>query len=932
MSPNLLFRDDIFISYSRADGGHYAAGLADKLTEKKYSCFIDKLGTEPDKDLPESLKKKIRNCTLFVLIGTERGTASEFVGKEIAEFKKTKRTIVPIDFDGAVGRARWYDLIPGLAAEPEENPNSLKIGEPSPNVISRIEKSFNYTRRNQRMLRILLITSALFLALLAASAVAAYVAKRKISEVKEMTAIAEEQMARNRHMLYASNIKLAQQAYETGNLPLGQQLLNSYLPQQQSSVKEEDLRGFEFYYLWRLYHSELATLKDNSFLAFSPDSKTLLTTNKDKRLKWWDVSSGQETTSQNHKALPESGDAIEMAYSPDGQTIALAADGGSVLLFDGTLQNKKGEIKLREFANPACEPVLVDSVNQMALSPDGKILAIDHGTNISLWDTSLGRRKRESICTFVPASHSYPALAFSPNGRILAVNRLNVMLVDTITGNTMELPDTHEGRVTAVAISPDGKTIATGSEDNTAKMWSAASRVELATLKGHKDFVYAVAFSPDGKVIATGSGDKTVKLWEVASRRELTTLKGHTAAVTSVAFSPDGKVIATASENELKLWSTSLTERAPFRELKEQYARVFFSNEGQNLAVISSELKLLDTKTLTEKAFKLSHTDSFNSLAISRDGRFVATGGEAVIVTEGEGMTAKLWDISSQSVATLPHSAAVKIVDFSPDSKILATGNADSTVKLWDTGTHHEIATFKHDRAINLLHFSPDSRTLATVSGDATIKLWSVETRREIATLGDAGKVVSIILSPDGRILATVSESNNLDELSMSLKLWDISSQQEIASFACNDCRDDLQFAQGGISSLMAFSPDGQTIAVAGENSLKLWSISGRREAAKLSGHDMRVNAVAFSPDGKTISTGSSDKTVKLWDVASHQEMVTLRHEDSPVESEASRGQQDVVLHVGFSPDGKTLVSNSVNGIWRLWYAASGEEVVAQSK
>src|ERR671939_252989 len=103
MFSNFLTRDDIFISYSRRDGGAYAPRLADRLTGKKFSCFIDKLGTEPNEDLPPSLRRTIRNCTLFVLVGTERGAASEFVGKEIEEFKKTGRTILPIDFGGAVG-------------------------------------------------------------------------------------------------------------------------------------------------------------------------------------------------------------------------------------------------------------------------------------------------------------------------------------------------------------------------------------------------------------------------------------------------------------------------------------------------------------------------------------------------------------------------------------------------------------------------------------------------------------------------------------------------------------------------------------------------------------------------------------------------------------------------------------------------------------
>lgn len=201
MWPNLLFRDDIFISYSRADGAHYATGLADRLTEKNYSCFIDKLGTEPDKDLPKSLMKKISNCSLFVVIGTERGAVSEFVAKEIVEFKKTGRTIVPIDFGGAVARAHWYSLIPGLAAEPEEDATALKTGNPAPNVISRIEKSFNYTRRNQRMRRILLTTTALFLVLVTGSAVAAYIANKKINEVKKFTAIADQLVAQPAHSL-----------------------------------------------------------------------------------------------------------------------------------------------------------------------------------------------------------------------------------------------------------------------------------------------------------------------------------------------------------------------------------------------------------------------------------------------------------------------------------------------------------------------------------------------------------------------------------------------------------------------------------------------------------------------------------------------------------------------------------------------------------
>ena len=106
-----LFGDDVFISYSRRDSTNYALGLANELTTQKLSCYVDQWGTPPGEDLPESLKTALRRSTLLVIVGTERAAASEAVSKEVTEFVKTERTMIPVSFEGSLEKARWFPLI-----------------------------------------------------------------------------------------------------------------------------------------------------------------------------------------------------------------------------------------------------------------------------------------------------------------------------------------------------------------------------------------------------------------------------------------------------------------------------------------------------------------------------------------------------------------------------------------------------------------------------------------------------------------------------------------------------------------------------------------------------------------------------------------------------------------------------------------------------
>jgi serine/threonine protein kinase len=290
----------------------------------------------------------------------------------------------------------------------------------------------------------------------------------------------------------------------------------------------------------------------------------------------------------------------------------------------------------------------------------------------------------------------------------------NPTRVATITG--------HSSSVTSVAFSPDGQTLASGSWDNTIKLWDVHSQGQIATLTGHSRWVYSVAFSPDSRTLASGSRDNTIKLWDVHSQREIPALTGHSNHVRSVAFSPDGRTLASGSYKTIKLWD--------------------MQSQGE-------------ITTLT------GHSNWVNSVAFSPDGRTLASG--------SDDNTIKLWDVQSQGqIATLTgHSRWVRSVAFSPDGRTLASGSDDNTIKLWDVRSQREIATLTgHSNHVCSVAFSPDGRTLASGSDERKIKLWDVHSQREIATLtGHSSYVLSVAFSPDGQTLASGSGDKTI-------KLW----------------------------------------------------------------------------------------------------------------------------------------------------------------
>ncbi|MEG4303636.1 nSTAND1 domain-containing NTPase, partial [Microcoleus sp. D3_18a_C4] len=308
------------------------------------------------------------------------------------------------------------------------------------------------------------------------------------------------------------------------------------------------------------------------------------------------------------------------------------------------------------------------------------------------------------------------------------------------------------------------------------------------------------------------------------------------------------------------------------------------------------ELSLLNTVSQAAAPNTLGgHANWVWAVSFSPDGKLLATG--------SADRTVKLWDTTTgKQINTLTgHTNEVFAVSFSPDGKLLATGSADNTVKLWDTTTGKEINTLTgHTHWVWGVSFSPDGKRLATGSRDKTVKLWDTTTHKQIKTLtGHTDVVRAVSFSPNGKRLATGSADKTV-------KLWDTTTGQEIKTLTGHT---DVVWA-------VSFSPNGKLLATgSGDKTVKLWDTTTDKEINTLTGHTNAVYAVSFSPNGKLLATGSADKTVKLWDTTTGKEINTLT------------GHTNGVWGVSFSPDGKRLATGSRDKTVKLWDTTTGKQI-----
>ncbi len=465
----------------------------------------------------------------------------------------------------------------------------------------------------------------------------------------------------------------------------------------------------------------------------------------------------------------------------------------------------------------------------------------------------------------------------------------------------------HGSEIQYIAYSPDGRTLASVAVRNL-RLWDAATGRELHVFEDRSESgrPVTVAFSPDGKQLAIG-WQRTTTLHEVESGRLVRTCD-LPPTVVSLAFSSDGQTLAAASTNGTISFVSPETGKPVAKEQSARATRLRFLPQDGRIAVleqgryvrvrsVQDGSVVWDTSKLAPDGVRIR----FTSMDVSRDGRFLVTGGASRSV--------RVWDLAESKLHREFNGGNSNVygVAISPDGKTVASGGSDKTLRVWDVESGNQrLEARGHQGYVVSVAFSPDGSTIATGGRshgnlyDRTIRLWDAVTGKpKLPSLGLELPIESVALSPDGQTLATGSADT-------SLSLWDFPTQKLLRQW---------RPVQSTAFTQVAFSPDGNLLATTSTDRVVLREPRTGESLKELPIVGAQIRCVRFSPDGKLLAASDSRGRIVLCDVPELRVLHTMQ------------GRGDTWC-LDFTPDGKSLAAASINRRTQLWNVADGKLLI----